>query len=450
MILTDATETPGQWIQYVRAVPTFPEHTFWIPFREVATALPSFGRSAHGTSVAAMELWEVDDWEYGKWLKELATLRDQWDDENIVVANLVKLIELLAVEPLTALDYHGAWSVDRLVPDGKFRELFTLYQQAYAATPNPLFGGPKMNRIDGGLHQLIRAAEQDQEFQWEAIQWMADHVEDAGSGVQRRLDAYTLAIEVAPDRERLDAAHKRVLDLFLHEVEEDGVSLVYPELIATGSYSNGAPSNPLLNQLKKIKEPEVLREIAAHVPGRVMDEKVQVVPTLASLAVLALIPGEAATDVWQQSMQDALDAISPADSVAAQCFFVSLIVHALKVHGENPEVSLDITQRLLGILNKHTWSDERQSQEEYLRCAALVIEAASTLEPAVAAGTIEELIRKFPRLVRTRFISTFAVLAPAMDALQDAEETMLLYRLLDEFREQFSDSRNSRYFERHL
>ncbi|GAT33451.1 tetratricopeptide (TPR) repeat-containing protein [Terrimicrobium sacchariphilum] len=154
LLLAYRSESAGSWVYYTRAVPSLPSHTFWVPYDHLTGVIPCIQSAQPGTQLATWEMIDATDSAYGRWLVELVLLKGQL--EKASTPQLVdRLAQLVAVEPLTVLDYHGDWVCRELIKGGKSSALPPLFRTALEAEANPLFARTRPERVYANLFSVI-------------------------------------------------------------------------------------------------------------------------------------------------------------------------------------------------------------------------------------------------------------------------------------------------------
>jgi predicted Zn-dependent protease len=440
MILSEREEATSQWVLYTRALSATPQHTFWIPFREVGTIRPRFSDLTPGTEIAAWELYEVSDWEYANWLAPLTMLRESVmeaakaspDAATFVAdpATMDKFIALTAFEPLTALDFHGSWLVTELTKAGRPEVLLPLYKQALAATePNPLFSRPKLDRIFGSLINLAGDANVAEPVRAEAYD-VALASSDRLS-VNRRLEVQRGFLELAKSRGVGEAATQKVaadIQARLAEPESQFLSAVF----GNTTHRDDKPVMEIIGLLDVAASESLNKTLLAD-----LNEKNSLEPGRVEFLKLLLeltTPGTQVDKSWIARIDAAFEKSRKSGSPVFYMFGPSLLADWLVTKKADPAVVLHLhTKSLERILAEESKSSSRQ--EELFRAATRLAEnvqytgGSDTLKERMPA-IVEALAAHKDRVSETSMRLALRLIE-ALNASGDSESTAAILKIVE-------------------
>lgn len=450
MLLTNGNSEAGVWNLFTRAVPTFPEHTFWIPNETVASAQPRFGSFEPGTEIAGFELLEVTGWEYGEWMAELAAVRAGWDPEaEPRPEQLDEVLSLFRQEPLTAVDYHGSWLVDVFARAGRHEEAFEIFEAAFEADANPLMAAPKMWRIRNAYEQLLDQTAGLPELQWRKTLAMLDEMDRAGTTPSLRHRGRLLASSKTPGQEA--EAEQLMREVILPE-DSAAQERILEELFRTGSYSNDLPHSASFVALGNLTREPLLRELAAKVSDPTASDLVEPVRRFGELCLLSRIPGFPGSPDWDEKLTESYASL-PATRLSTPLYFAHLLGGVLDEVEAPIELRRDVRRRNFEQVASHREARERERFEELLRAAAYWIPLAAQdettrWEAADASRIVLEATRENLDEIGSTKLHTYL---PQLDALLDAGLTAERDALLQAIRPLLDAnlSHHSR-FKRHL
>ncbi len=419
MILSERDEATSQWVLYTRALPVIPQHTFWIPFREVASLVPRIWDMASGSELAGWELLEIDDWSYGKWLTETALLRE-FSGETPDAALVDKVCELATFEPLTAIDYHGDWLVANLARTGHPEKLLPLYQAALKAEPNPFFSRPKLWRIFGSLLSLADKPEIPEPVRWDALELALANQDRMDQS--RRFAFQRRHFLLAKDRGLRQQARDQITsDLFRQLAEKsqarDGHFL--NEILTNRTYRDDRPVNECLALLDALADEATFRKLLTEING---DNGKAILPHDRAFIELALglclaAPSPDLNDRVDKAFQATEKSTDPAVYMYWPALLGDLMI-AKKC--DSPNI-LHLWQKALERLLSTGQGDSRQ--EELLRATAALAEfCTSTKNPAPLQEWMPRILDDLSSQKQNRSPSQLRMALRILDALSALEE----------------------------
>ncbi len=409
MLLTDKPEASGPWVLYTRAMPALSQHTFWIPFKDVDTVTPRIWDAEPGTEIAAWELIEVGGWKYADWITELANLRDKAGDTPDAAA-IERAITLAAIEPLTALDYHGDWLGAQLPKAGKGDQLVALYQTAFAAEANPLFSRPKYWRLFNNITAALNAGDGSPEFSWQLAQIALANKDR--SSPQQRIGFQSRAIAVAPTAEKKAELVKSAREELTKKLTEP--AYLKTVVSAPGS-KNDRPVNEMLLLVLALDDAEVTKLLLKNLNGKGGDGIDLSDKLFATMALEACLPDAVADDKWHSQVERAFRATENSTNPDAYMRWPAALADLLTSKKLAPDTVLQIRKAALERVLK-AQDDEKGKLTESIHAAVFLIEsalaqgdattandAAATIVPVIKASSgklSEESLRTILRAVK--------------------------------------------------
>jgi len=450
MVVSEKEFDTDRWVLYTRAVPTFDQHTFWIPNDVVATVQPQLRRASNGTEIAGFELIDVTDWDYGKWMGEIAMLRESWNSESARPEELDTALNLARYEPLTALDYHGDWLIEEFGKHGRAKDVFELYQSAFDATPNPLVAVPKVWRLAENYVDLLDQAEGQPELQWEVAIAAIPQIRRVGWG--RGLDLRARLLEIGRNVGKPEQALAVAREFLLPE-DEEATKNLFERAFSTGSYRNYAPTVPIYKLLAAVGgEGELLASFEAQLResdgGRLSTAERNFV----RLGILASIPGQTESEEWQEQLDSAYAAIAEANDINDALYFAHALADLLVEAEAAPQKIQDIRKRNFEAVLNATEDSERERKQELVRAGRfLILFALENENPDLAAETTLELTEGLASRNDKLGTSYLYMLQDPLDALAEAEMIESRNQLLDSIREEVLENSSARRrFKDHL
>lgn len=380
MLLSEREEATAQWVLYTRAIPTLPQHTFWIPFREVESVVPRAWDIASGTEVAGWELLEINDWKYGKWLGEIAMLRESTGDP-VDPLLLDKMLELAAFEPLTAIDYHGAWLVENIAKAGHPEKILPLYRSALEAEANPLFSRPKLGRIFVSLAALSDNPDVPEPVRWDAQELALANIDRVDHS--RRLAFQRRHFLLAKDRGLEPEMLKTITeDLFQRIAEKEKGRDFIKSILTNKTYNVDLSTNEFLALMDSLADEATIRKFLAELDG---DNGKSLDPHEIAFVRLALelcIPSTTVDPQWLERLDKAFQMTEKSNDPIDFMYWPALLGELMVAKKCDQKVILHLEQKSIGrLLSTDKNGDARQ--EELLRAtAALVENCAATGNPA--------------------------------------------------------------------
>ncbi|HWL51197.1 MAG TPA: hypothetical protein VNQ90_02090 [Chthoniobacteraceae bacterium] len=401
MTLSDRYESPGQWIFFSRAVPALPKHTFWIPYREVETLAPRLWSMAGGTEVAGWELIEVEGWKYGEWITELALLREKNEAEKDAPLP-ERALELAAIEPLTALDYHGDWLLRRSTPSAEDgAALLDLFRVALAAEANPLFGKPKMGRIFGHLSRLIDRSEFPLALRLDAALLALEQ--------ERRLNTVQVLgfqrqwLETVQPDARAQTRAKLLSAITQKLADPKKAGAYLGEAIAPRLFREGRPANEWLTVVTLLDDEALLRRMHGDLSDGSKVKGDTFKRLFAALALETCLPGAAIGDTsWKERVERAFIATEKSESPATFMFWPMLLGERLAAMQPGQESH----REALLYLAAQGWERVRKSEIKTSADLDTVVAAGSNLialaarDDATARGAMESLTRMLAKAAK--------------------------------------------------
>jgi len=419
MILSERDETTSQWVLYTRALPVIPQHTFWIPFREVATLVPRIWDMASGSELAGWELLEIENWSYGKWLTETALLRES-SGETPDQALLDKMCELAAFEPLTAIDYHGDWLVANLAGTGHPEKLLPLYQAALNAEANPFFSRPKLWRIFGSLLTLADKPEIPEPVRWEALELALANKDRMDPS--RRFAFQRRHFLLAKDRGLGQQARDEITSELFRQLAEknkarDGHFL--SEILTNRTYRDDRPVNECFALLDALADDATFRKLLTEING---DSGKAILPHDRAFVELAFgLCLAAPSPDLNDRVDKAFQATEKSTDPAAYMYWPSLLGDLMVAKKCDPGNILHLRQKAIERLLSTDKGDSRQ--EELLRAAAALAEfCASTGNPAPLREGMPRILDDLSSRKQNRSPAQLRMALRILDALSALEE----------------------------
>jgi len=432
MILTDGEESPNRWTFFTRAVPVLPEHSFWIPYEEVATVTPRLDVRG-GSKVANWELIDVEGWKYAEWIQELALLRKKVEDQP-TPEQVQRIAELAAIEPLTALDYHGSWVVDRMVAGGLNTQVADLYRTALIAEANPLFARPKLGRIVGSLTKLLDHPDYPVALKYDLITYALDHPERLNLNqvlaLQRRY------LEVAAQTGHLPQATETVRKKLGEHLSTKGETSAtfLAEALGARSYQKDQPICELLTICNLLQD-ETLTKAA----GDIL-KKDQVAGLdnakhrFARMAFASPLPDENALEPWLNELDRAFLSTEKGTAPEDFMFWPNLLGNQLQTRGASPAAVYEVRKRAF---DRILQSNRKQSSEmrELARTGGSLLAASlSQKDDVTTAKCIEEMSQKFAANPTEVGDDTLGIILASLDRLHEDGKSELSSKLFESVR----------------
>ncbi len=410
MILSERSETTGQWVLYTRAVPTLPQHTFWIPYQKVEAVIPRLWDVSPGTEIAGFELIEIEGWKYGQWISDLALLRDG-AGETPDAATVDKALQLAVTEPLTSLDYHGDWLVQRAVAQKQTDRVLDLYRSAFAAETNPLFARPKLNRVFSSLMKLADAPEAPMEARLAAVKLAQENAERARA--PQRFAFLRRELALVPGAETSAKIRNDLMARFKDEAK--GSDFLRSTLTAR-VYTDDRPVNEFLSLQAAWKDPEMTGFILTQLNdprGKGMSEHECTFAALALEACLAP-PGPDAKERITKGFER-----SRSDSVEMAMYWPSLLGEMLAAQNQSPDVLMHLRKsgfERAKVRNVNSYSERL----EMIRAAGYLLETGIAQNDAATTKETADALMEMLKSNKSRLNdSMLRVLLRSVIALDD-------------------------------
>lgn len=431
MLLSERPDLTGRWVLLMRAVPTLPQHTFWIPFKEVENAVPRLWDAASGTELAGWELIEVDGWKYAQWLTELALLRETAATPPSE-AELARAVELARIEPLTALDYHGQWLAEQLSRTGQSAKLLQLYEVALAAEPNPLFSRPKLNRIFSSVNALIDDPQVPDSLKWEALQLVLRNRDRLGASPQLAFQRRQLTLAKKLGRE---AEVRGQLITELNQILEDPKRApgFLTGVINQRTYRQDRPISEFLALCLELNDAALLQRISAELTPPKLPE---VDAAKKSFVGLALEVGRnplPSGEEWKRRVARAFASTEKLPASEDYLFWPAVLGDALIERQADPELLLELRTQAFERA-KRPPRNPAADLKELIRAGEYLIEAAAShSRPELAAKTADEMKARLAKFSEELSDDTLGMIRRSMDhltALGDTVRAQGLFELI--------------------
>lgn len=372
MILSERYEATAQWVYYARAIPSFPQHTFWVPYETVVSLGPRLWDVDPGSEIAGLELLEIEGWKYGEWIGELAMIRKN-SGETADSATLDRAMTLAAIEPLTSLDYHGDWLGVQAVKAGRGADLVKLYRDAFAAEPNPLFARPKLGRMYNYAISVIDKPETPADVRWNLAQVLYENRDRAGVGTWLAIQNRYLA--QAGDNGAKELALGAVRgDLKKKLSESDKGTDFLNAAVKARNYKDLRPTSELLSLLLLLGDESELRSVKETVEksnnsGLEASDRI-----FAALAMEAKLSDGKVDESWKNKITKGYLLSEKSSNPAVVMFWPSLLGDVLTDKKLSPEMLFHLRQRGFErmLLAK---PDQTSYSEELIRSGGLLIDA---------------------------------------------------------------------------
>jgi len=371
MILSERYEATAQWVYYTRAIPSYPQHTFWVPYETVVSLGPRLWDVDPGSEIAGLELLEIEGWKYGEWIGELAMIRKN-SGETVDRAELDRAMALAEIEPLTSLDYHGDWLGVQAVKAGRGADLVKLYRDAFAAEPNPLFSRPKLGRMYNYAISVIDKPETPADVRWNLAQVLYENRDRAGVGTWLAIQNRYLAL--AGDNGAKELALGAVrgnLKKKLSEVDK-GTDFLNAAVKAR-NYKDLRPTSELLSLLLLLGDESELRSVKDTVEksnnsGLEASDRI-----FAALALEAKLSDGKVDESWKNKITKGYLLSEKNSNPAVVMFWPSLLGDVLTEKKLSPEMLFYLRQRGFErmLLAK---PDQTSYAEELIRAGGLLID----------------------------------------------------------------------------
>ena len=430
--LSERGEPSAQWVLYTRVFPTLPQHTRWIPFREVGFVVPRFWNMPSGTEVAGFELLEISDWKYGKWLEEIDMLRESSGD-SVDQALLDKMVDLAALEPLTAMEYHRRWLADRLAQAGHAEKLIPLYQSAMHAEPNPLFPRLERKSLFGSLHMLVDNPNIPEPVRWDALQIALANLDQMTNPLKVVFPERYLVLAKARG---LDGqAKEAVANAFFAGIAEKTTGQIFLSALLSGTHWNhDHPMNDLLALMNTLADDAATKKLIAEIsaengPGIPADKKAFIL-----LAFELCSPASVVDQSWIARIDKAFQTLEKGKSEVISMYWPALLGELMIAKKCAPDVirHLQTTgiERVLAAKKRSS-----KQQEELLRATVALLDSCS------ADGDQNPLKEFLPRILdklsssKQKFSETSLRLAlrllDSLTAADDKTNADALWNLLE-------------------
>ncbi len=394
MNLCDDDGVTGVWTLYTRAIPTYPQHTFWIPFQAVKEIAPKLDNVSDETEIAGLEVYEIDDWAYGRWIGELAMLREEAGDE-IDEARLSRAFELAAFEPLTALDYHGFWLVERGLAAGRAEEVVELFEVAVGAEINPLFGKPKHDRVLQALRRLIDAEDSTPRVKLAATRVALLDPDRVGAkmlfGFYGQMVAATRAVFGDDSAEALGALEE--FREFVRGRAERNEGGYFADLIGGRDYTNSRPDSEFLNVVASLADEQTVEIVKSALEGKAADRIASGSMMFVALALeIAGNDGSPGAD-WDERVEAAFTESKEIDSTAERVYWPTLLGDALGGRADGAQARLELRRRVFDDTVAADADDVSDWREVGMAGLALLESARDSEDAAVAERVARELAK---------------------------------------------------------
>lgn len=389
MILSESQGSTGQWVFYNRAVPALDSHTFWIPVDEVEFIVPLLSQIDPGTEVAGWDFLEISDWKYAAWIVELANIRKNTGTSGDAKA-IARALELAALEPLTALDYHGDWLVSQSARTGQTDQLAGLFRTALAAEPNPLFARPKTGRVFAAINTAINSEVIPAAQRWDIVQIGIENMKRARPSYQ--VGFQTKALQLAPTPELRAEALKKTRENFTASLQnkETGESFLRA-IVSIRDSRNDRAWNEMLALVLTLDDPEFTRMCLEKINKK--DTQAESSDKIfAALALEACLPDAKPDASWKERVRRGFIATERASTANAYMCWPSVLADLLEQKKLAPEVQLEIYQNALKRLASARENDQTVPGETIRAAAALLAIATNQKSAEVAATANEKLL----------------------------------------------------------
>ena len=442
MLLSEGMEATGQWVLYTRAVPVVNQHTFWIPMDEVASMVPRLWNVAPGTELAGFELLEIDDWKYGQWIVDLAMLRKNAGDPPDT-STLDRAVALAALEPLTAMDYHGDWLARTLTAADRPEDLLKLARTALSAEANPLFSRPKLGRIFDYLLGVLHRGDGPAEFRRDLAGLILESPTRTSAPQRAATLAYATLLATPENRPEAVRSAREELAKKLDDAT-DGPGFLRA-LLTARSGRGDRPANEFLHLLLALNDAETSALFLREIQGKKGGGLTTADRIFATIALEAAQADATVNPKWTDEVARAFKATANLDSPDAYMRWPFVLADFLAGRNLAPEVVTSLRQESLRrVLAAKPEHNGRTS--ESIRAAAFLIEhtlaqkgdAHETVEailPVVqaGAGTLHEgSLRLLLRSIK--LLSEAGASADAASLAKAAEPALSRFpKMSDEF-----------------
>lgn len=438
MILTDGEESPNRWTLFTRAVPVLPEHSFWIPYDEVATVTPRLDMRG-GSKVANWELLDVEGWKYGEWIQELALLRKKVEDKP-TPEQVQRIAELAAIEPLTVLDYHGNWIVDRLVAGGLNTQAADLYRTALVAEANPLFGRPKVGRVVGSLMRLLDNPDYPAALKYDLIVYALDHPERLNLNQTLALMRRQLEIGAQTDHlaEATEAVRKRLKEQMGGTDEEKTAFLV--EALGGRSYQKDQPLSELLTLCNILQDEALVNTVGTALKKDQLGGLDNAKHRFARMTFASTLPQEEGMEAWLNELGRAFLSTEKSTSPEDFMFWPNVLGNQLQQRGASPKVVYEVRKRAF---DRILQSNRKQSSEmrELARTGGnLLVASLEQKDDGTTAMCVGEMGKKFAANPAELGDDTLGMILVSLDRLNEAGKAELVSGLLESVRPRVEQS----------
>lgn len=378
MLVSENGGSTGPWVLYTRAVPSFPQHTFWINYLAIEGMTPIFGVPA-GTEIAGWELLEIDDWKYGKWIGELAMLRQEAGAAPGAEA-VRRAAELAAIEPLTALDYHGEWLAREMVNHGMGAQAVELFRTAFSAEANPLFSRPKLGRIFNYFVALINNPALPDDVRWAGVQLGRENLSRASAPVWCGVQAQYL-VEARKHGEG-DAALAAVRADLEKKLTGEAAAGFLKSAVANRTLREGRPVSHLVTLAALVQDEKLAASLRKGIEqaGLEASDKEFIL-----LALAAADPQTTIDDGWQVSVNRAFNLMSNTSSFNTSMAGPMVLGDLLAARQAPPALVIQARKQAFDrmLMAKE---DQSNSAEELARSGWLLIETSLAQNNREAAG----------------------------------------------------------------
>jgi hypothetical protein len=369
MVLSERNEATGLWVLYTRAIPSFPQHTFWIPFKQVKFLSPRLWDMDPGAEVAGLEVLEIEGWKYGEWIGEIAMIR-QGAPEKVDAAVLDRALALAAIEPLTALDYQGDWLGAQALKAGRGLDVVKLYRIAMSAEPNPLFARPKLWRIFNNLLALTNNAEAPDDVRREVAQLLHENRDRGSLANWFAIENRYLSLA---EKERKVEVKAAVLEELNKKLNDPNKGAEFLKAAATArTYKDLQPVSEFVALVQLFEDESLLRSMKDKVEGN-KDSGLEAYDKIfAALAIEALLSDAKIDESWKDKISKGYYLSEKTSAPASVMFWPSLLGDTLATKKQHPELLLHLRQRGFDrmLLAK---PDQTSYSEELIRAGGLLI-----------------------------------------------------------------------------
>ncbi len=354
---------------------------------------PKIDNVSDDTELAGVEVYEIEGWKYGEWIGELAALREDVGEE-IDEAGLTRALELAAIEPLTALDYHGRWLVDRAMPTGRGVAMVELFRAASEAEINPLFGKPKHYRILQALFRLIDSEHATPELRLAATRVALSDPDRVDEGMlfdlQGQLVVATRAVSGVDSAEALEAV-EAFRDFLKGRIAAEERSF-FVSLIERRNYTESQPDSTFLRTLLAVGDSEFVELIREGLRGDPGGRLVTGKRMFAARTMDASVSEPLGAD-WDKRVDLAFRESKSLESTADRIYWPTILGDALANRRDGAEAALRV-RRIVFEDTVAADGGDRESWRELAMAGVALLKSARDDENVDLAGEVAAALRK--------------------------------------------------------